>query len=161
MHLCSCTEEGLYLLVDKCQKNVLLWKSPCKDFQLGENNLKKLLTRRIYYVIISKLPLSTATEIAPWQINSNATLKIPKTNYSENKEPNSKDRISQKETGRTNRKVPWRAWEAGHATIKKTWEFDPGSGWTLAACLTHASRTDLYWSLAIYKLVADGWVTRG
>ena len=22
-----------------------------------------------------------------------------------------------------------------------TWEFDPGSGWTLAACLTHASRT--------------------
>ena len=21
------------------------------------------------------------------------------------------------------------------------WEFDPGSGWTLAACLTHASRT--------------------
>ena len=24
-----------------------------------------------------------------------------------------------------------------------TWEFDPGSGWTLAACLTHASRTSL------------------
>ena len=24
-----------------------------------------------------------------------------------------------------------------------TWEFDPGSGWTLAACLTHASRTKL------------------
>ena len=23
------------------------------------------------------------------------------------------------------------------------WEFDPGSGWTLAACLTHASRTEL------------------
>ena len=23
----------------------------------------------------------------------------------------------------------------------RTWEFDPGSGWTLAACLTHASRT--------------------
>ena len=25
--------------------------------------------------------------------------------------------------------------------IVKTWEFDPGSEWTLAACLTHASRT--------------------
>ena len=24
------------------------------------------------------------------------------------------------------------------------WEFDPGSGWTLAACLTHASRTEFY-----------------
>ena len=28
-------------------------------------------------------------------------------------------------------------WEAEHIL----WEFDPGSGWTLAACLTHASRT--------------------
>ena len=49
-------------------------------------------------------------------------------------------------------------------------EFDPGSGWTLAACLTHASRTKhlargrgvlaqigLNWD----DLVADGWVTRG
>ena len=42
-----------------------------------------------------------------------------------------------------------------------TWEFDPGSGWTLAACLTHASRTDLMESLLEIKLVADGWVTRG
>ena len=37
-------------------------------------------------------------------------------------------------------------------------EFDPGSGWTLAARLTHASRTvtrtSVLWS------VADGWVTR-
>ena len=37
-------------------------------------------------------------------------------------------------------------------------EFDPGSGWTLAACLTHSSRTVTnpsgFWS------VADGWVTR-
>ena len=37
-------------------------------------------------------------------------------------------------------------------------EFDPGSGWTLAACLTHSSRTvtgtSVPWS------VADGWVTR-
>ena len=37
-------------------------------------------------------------------------------------------------------------------------EFDPGSGRTLAACLTHASRTDEFPSGD--KLVADGWVTR-
>ncbi len=34
------------------------------------------------------------------------------------------------------------------------WEFDPGSGWTLAVCLTHASRT------VPSGIVADGWVTR-
>ena len=34
-------------------------------------------------------------------------------------------------------------------------EFDPGSGWTLAACLTHASRTR-----PVKVAVADGWVTR-
>ena len=47
-------------------------------------------------------------------------------------------------------------------------EFDPGSGWTLAACLRHASRTkwpNNDWVLAQslrwnFHLVADGWVTR-
>ena len=38
------------------------------------------------------------------------------------------------------------------------WEFDPGSGRTLAACLTHASRTDEAPSGT--ELVANGWVTR-
>ena len=38
-------------------------------------------------------------------------------------------------------------------------EFDPGSGQTLAACLTHASRTS--WLLSGRQRVADGWVTRG
>ena len=33
-------------------------------------------------------------------------------------------------------------------------EFDPGSGRTLAACLTHASRTGLMTS--VVNLVADG-----
>ena len=37
-------------------------------------------------------------------------------------------------------------------------EFDPGSGRTLAACLTHASRT-MKWSL-LHGLVANGWGTR-
>ena len=39
-----------------------------------------------------------------------------------------------------------------------TQEFDSGSGWTLAACLTHASRTDV--RSLLLTLVADGWVTR-
>ena len=39
-------------------------------------------------------------------------------------------------------------------------EFDPGSGRTLAACLTHASRTEIFGSLLLDILVADGRVTR-
>ena len=46
-------------------------------------------------------------------------------------------------------------------------EFDPGSGRTLAACLTHASRTELdaglmvaCYRISLFNLVADGWVTR-
>ena len=35
-------------------------------------------------------------------------------------------------------------------------EFDPGSGQTLAACLTHASRTGEEGSLLSSELVADG-----
>ena len=47
-------------------------------------------------------------------------------------------------------------------------EFDPGSGWTLAACLRHASRTRrpfevecLHKADLDFRLVAKGWVTRG
>ena len=41
-----------------------------------------------------------------------------------------------------------------------TQEFDPGSGRTLAACLTHASRAGIVRSLLWAILAADGWVTR-
>ena len=46
----------------------------------------------------------------------------------------------------------------------KNREFDPGSGLTLAACVTHASRT-VFWKekatvLERQKRVANGWVTR-
>ena len=41
-----------------------------------------------------------------------------------------------------------------------TREFDPGSGRTLAACLTHASRAGMWISLLRSILAADGWVTR-
>ena len=37
-------------------------------------------------------------------------------------------------------------------------EFDPGSGLTLAACITHSSRTEK--GASVLFLVADGWVTR-
>ena len=47
------------------------------------------------------------------------------------------------------------------------WEFDPGSGWTLAACLTHASRTGITrWAKLASILsnssggrVSNAWVT--
>ena len=42
--------------------------------------------------------------------------------------------------------------------IQSTGEFDSGSDWTLAACLTHASRT---WKSFGMSKVAHGWVTRG
>ncbi|RTE47843.1 hypothetical protein EKN07_11755 [Actinobaculum sp. 352] len=35
-------------------------------------------------------------------------------------------------------------------------EFDPGSGRTLAACLTHASRTGSFWLFGWGGLVANG-----
>ena len=45
-------------------------------------------------------------------------------------------------------------------------EFDPGSGWTLAACLTHASRTELFrWSFRMDPAqlsggrVSNAWAT--
>ena len=45
-------------------------------------------------------------------------------------------------------------------------EFDPGSGWTLAACLTHASRTGNFslklrqiWSVSSGGRVSNAWVT--
>ena len=47
------------------------------------------------------------------------------------------------------------------------WEFDPGSGWTLAACLTHASRTkhphgfssELKWSWLSGGRGSNAWGT--
>ena len=42
-------------------------------------------------------------------------------------------------------------------------EFDPGSGWTLAACITHSSRTDWFGSLLPMKVsggrVSNAWAT--
>ena len=59
-----------------------------------------------------------------------------------------------------------RAWiKSSH--INFSWEFDPGSGLTLAACITHASRTmklrwflrnDLKWISG--ERVSNAWVTR-
>ena len=57
------------------------------------------------------------------------------------------------------------AWVSERNTF--LWEFDPGSGWTLAACLTHASRTKhlrqitSVWSLLWLSggRVSNAWVT--
>ena len=64
---------------------------------------------------------------------------------------------------KTKKRVSWRNW-TGYDLKQKcykyklTKEFDPGSGRTLAARLTHASRTSRESLLS--KRVADGWVTR-
>ena len=53
-----------------------------------------------------------------------------------------------------------RSWLVNVQTNIFIGEFDPGSGRTLAACLTHASRTGRSDSLLLWSLVANGWVTR-
>jgi|AGTN01.2.fsa_nt_gi hypothetical protein len=50
-----------------------------------------------------------------------------------------------------------------HLYINFYGEFDPGSGRTLAACLTHASRTEFRWKLAKSEFsggrVSNAWIT--
>ena len=110
----------------------------------------------------------------PWQINSNATLKIllrkfqrwndrivQRTKPLKRKNANRRfvhENLVISSKSEEMQRISQFNWCKNQTTL--TWEFDPGSGWTLAACLTHASRTDFIWSLAIIKLVADGWVTR-
>ena len=57
------------------------WKTAAVEKR--QKKLKKLLTKRVRYDIISELPLRTTTKLrnqqtVPWQINSNAALKIPR-----------------------------------------------------------------------------------
>ena len=108
----------------------------------------------------------------PWQINSNATLKIQEKKFlkifqrvSNRYKPNSKclgKRIRKKPSlfwSGSNEEVDWsygfaerspQSWFTEvNLRSKFTFlirEFDPGSGWTLAACLIHASRTEISFS---------------
>ena len=102
--------------------------------------------RNTWYDI--KVAAEQEQQTAPWQINSNATLKIPKKNFREqirferidpNKTVKSRNVCEANKDGK-----PDYSGEENNLRLLKlsTWEFDPGSGWTLAACLTHASRTD-------------------
>ncbi len=54
------------------------------------------------------------------------------------------------------RQMSKRQFEQSNFLHKFYGEFDPGSGRTLAACLTHASRTENSISLLREFLVADG-----
>ena len=58
-------------------------------------------------------------------------------------------------------------WQKNSPVDFSYWEFDPGSGWTLAAWIRHASRTELFaFKMRLHQvkkfwsLVADGVVTR-
>ena len=118
---------------------------------------KKFLTKQSCCVTITKLP--------PRKASAESTLKIEQCK-------NSLCKIN------TKKRVLWKSemtskffWELESESIRFKhpkgcldtiyWEFDPGSGWTLAACLTHASRTKhsgLRFVKGNYDLVADGWV---
>ena len=107
----------------------------------------------------SKLSEITFTQktalLVPWQVNSNATLKILNEKVRKDKalKKIQRTRNSRKQAkanltvshlvfGSDGRIGSTRCW-SGLRTKTFNWEFDPGSGWTLAACLTHASRTEM------------------
>ena len=87
------------------------------------------------------------TRLTPWTING--LFKRFRTNNSQRNSwvINARSRLF--------KNLIWASWWGLDTTF---WEFDPGSGRTLAACLTHASRTGLIPSGI--NLVANGWVTR-
>ena len=97
---------------------------------------RSLIAARGFKSLLLRLQNANSAANEPWKLNSNATLKIPMNrkiqnlNYSENK--------FKKLNAQTKTVMPVENWQDKHHL---TWEFDPGSGWTLAACLTHASRT--------------------
>ena len=101
---------------------------------------------------------SETQNLENWTMNNQETLEIPSypkgwQRVQEVKEKTKKPKeVSLKELDRTRFKTQKRI------KYKLTKEFDPGSGRTLAARLTHASRTSDESLLS--KRVADGWVTR-
>ena len=131
---------------------------------LGEKKrIKKVLTREGGSDIINKLSRSGGR--GPWKLN-NKTSTVEEKLSCKRKTPKillkKIKRLLQVREQR-NRKVRGtntdREGPRG-LTIQEIREFDPGSGWTLAACITHSSRTGYTRSLLFVYLVADGWVTR-
>ena len=108
-----------------------------------------------------------SSEKEPWKLNSNATLKIPKKLYRKFlaiEGINSEEQSEKSQILKDSKKGS----QSNLVRIKTfIWEFDPGSGWTLAACLTHASRTetlrcgDFGQSLWCFSggRVSNAWVT--
>ena len=118
-----------------------------------EKSFKKVLTKAGRGDIMYRL--SQGSE-APWKLNNKTTLFLEK---EVDKTPKNSFEfiwtlIISKEPKTALRDVI----RGNPVNIQFFREFDPGSGWTLAACITHSSRTvtrtSVLWS------VADGWVTR-
>ena len=139
-----------------------LLERPSNTGQESEKNLKKCLTN------LSKRGIMTKPQkrFAPCKLNNVKHEQLaPWTKWqvvflSESEEKPTK--ILEYLPGGKAQSNDWIVWKG--VLIPFHWEFDPGSGRTLAACLTHASRTEFLWIEASadwdLNLVADGWVTR-
>ena len=130
--------------------------------KIFEKLFKNLLTNRKECGIITRSPMSglRGTPRADhWQLNNrrlkykHSLWRISKFLWKKNLKSITDLRHTQQsiksQTSSTNKVLT-----ATAVWIQFAREFDPGSGWTLAACITHSSRTRQQ------CLVADGWVTR-
>ena len=114
-------------------------------------------------------PTSLAKSQGPWKLNSvrqerkHTQYPLILTQYEKNPETRNCFQKRRQRASWVTNSMNWLI-QAKACVDTIFWEFDPGSGRTLAACLTHASRTEnlrietsVDWSLF---LVADGRVTR-
>ena len=131
-----------YIKVQPSFDGSKFWKE--KSFQ---KTLKNSLTQSWAHDKISEL-LGQMPGTEPWKIYSNATLKILK-EFQKCKSRNAKNEPKRLKKSRTVSKSETElagCWfSSGFKLLTR--EFDPGSGWTLAACLTHASRTEFVFTI--------------
>ena len=140
-------------------KNVVWCKSCCGPDKTESNKInQKVLDKQRTEWYNRKASYTQKRITEHWQLNNKTTLKI-QLNFSDDFSKNRRTFFKNSNNKDKEASASW-TWIQ---TI--TWEFDPGSGWTLAACLTHASRTKLDFRFfrndEWYDWVADGWVTRG
>ena len=159
------------LFVQNVVLGVAVDKSGCRirqRWKKAKKRLKKVLTKRDAGDIINKLSRradrkgSKNGSKAHWKLNNKHHIKSTKVDVYrdseillKNKKENSKQVKSKKD--RSDEKMITEGDFGWHTNIR---EFDPGSGWTLAACITHSSRTVKFLRKRISGgRVSNAWAT--
>ena len=137
------------------KKPMVVWEISLIHFEKKkiQKNFQKSIDKRRSIVYNRWARFGKRVEIALWKLNNMKFRALKSAEISlkhfEKSTSNKEAKINSSEKG-----ISSREWE----NIQFFREFDPGSGLTLAACITHSSRTERWAS--VYRLVADGWVTR-